>query len=75
MPQTASWILEAIETFAGIYWETYGRVPATVDPMATLLWFQALHLDTNFCGRYCQKGAYTKTIRDHMKHWHPQRAD
>ena len=43
----------------------------TVDPMSTLLWFQALHLDTDFYDRHYQPGAYTAAIRDHMKNWHP----
>jgi hypothetical protein len=39
--------------------------------MSTLLWFQALHLDTDFYDRYYQPGAYTQAIKDHMNVWHP----
>jgi len=35
-----------------------------------VLWFQALHLDTDFYDRYYHPGAYTEAIKDHMKVWH-----
>lgn len=71
VPRTADWIVEATEVFCQYVWDTYGRLPATVEPMSTLLWFQALHLDTDFYDQFYQPGAYTEAIRDHMKHWHP----
>ena len=39
--------------------------------MSTLLWLQALHLDTDFSDRYYQPGAYTAAIEDHTRIWHP----
>ena len=72
MPRTPEWVVEATEVLCSYLWETYGRVPVTVDPMSTLLWFQALHLDTDFYDQYYQPGAYTGAIRDHMKNWHPE---
>ncbi len=41
-PRTAYWLLEAAQTFCQCIWDTYGRFPATVDPMPTLLWLQAI---------------------------------
>ncbi|MEE9256390.1 MAG: hypothetical protein V3V56_04395 [bacterium] len=73
VPRTPEWVVEATEALCSYLWETYGRVPVTVDPMSTLLWFQALHLDTDFYDQYYQPGAYTGAIRDHMKNWHPER--
>ncbi len=71
VPRTPDWVVEAAETFCEYLWDTHGRVPVTVDPMSTLLWFQALHLDTDYYDRHYQPGAYTAAIRDHMKNWHP----
>ncbi len=72
VPRTPEWEVEATGEFCQYLWDTYGRVPVTVDPMSTLLWFQALHLDTDFYDRYYKPGAYTETIRNHMKNWHPE---
>jgi len=71
VPRTPEWVVEAAGDFCQYLWDTHGRVPVTVDPMSTLLWFQALHLDTDFYDRHYQPGAYTAAIRDHMKNWHP----
>ncbi len=72
VPRTPEWVVEATGEFCQYLWDTYGRVPVTVDPMSTLLWFQALHLDTDFYDRFYKPGAYTETIRNHMKNWHPE---
>ncbi len=71
VPRTPDWVVDATAEFCQYLWETYGRVPVAVDPMSTLLWFQALHLDTDFYDRYYQPGAYTAAIKDHIKIWHP----
>lgn len=71
VPRTPDWVVDATADFCQYLWETYGRVPVTVDPMATLLWFQALHLDTEFYDRYYLPGAYTDAIAEHIKVWHP----
>ena len=69
-PRTPDWVVDATADFCQYLWDTYGRVPVTVDPMSTVLWFQALHLDTDFYDRYYHPGAYTEAIKDHMKVWH-----
>jgi hypothetical protein len=71
VPRTPDWVVDATAELCQYLWDTYGRVPVTVDPMSTLLWFQALHLDTDFYDRYYHSGAYTAAIKDHMKVWHP----
>lgn len=71
VPRTPEWVVDAAGDLCQYLWDTYGRLPVTVDPMSTLLWFQALHLDTEFYDRHYQPGAYTSTIRDHIKKWHP----
>lgn len=70
VPKTSDWCLEATKTLCEYIWETYGRFPATVDPMQMNAWFQAHHLETEFYDRYYQAGAYHATIADHLQKWH-----
>ena len=68
--KTPDWCLEATKTLCDYIWQTYGRFPATVDPMEMNIWFQAHHLETAFYDRYYQPGAYPQTVKDHMAAWH-----
>jgi hypothetical protein len=68
--RTPDWCLEATKAFCQYVWETYGRFPATVDPMAMNIWFQAHHLETDFYDQYYQPGAYHQAVKDHMGTWH-----
>lgn len=68
--KTPDWCLEASKAWAEYIWETYGRFPATVDPMMMNIWFQAHHLETEFYDRYYQEGAYHQAVKDHMGVWH-----
>jgi hypothetical protein len=68
--KTPDWCLEASKAFADYIWTTYGKFPATIDPMEMNIWFQAHHLETEFYDRYYQPGAYHQTIKDHMAVWH-----
>jgi len=68
--KTPDWCLEATKAFCQYVWETYGRFPATVDPMEMNIWFQAHHLETDFYDEYYQPGAYHQAIKDHMGVWH-----
>ena len=70
VPKTTGWCLEATKTLCEYIWETYGRFPATVDPMQMGIWFQAHHLETEFYDRYYQPGAYHLAIGEHMQNWH-----
>ena len=58
---------------AAYIWETYGRFPATIDPMMMNIWFQAHHLETEFYDQYYQPGAYPESVRKHMGVWHGAR--
>ena len=71
--KTPDWCLEATKAFCQYVWETYGRFPATVDPMMMNIWFQAHHLETEFYDQYYQPGAYHEAVRDHMGMWHQGR--
>ncbi|MEX0683848.1 MAG: hypothetical protein WD904_02500 [Dehalococcoidia bacterium] len=68
--KTPDWCLEATKAFTQYIWETYGRFPATVDPMEMNIWFQAHHLETDFYDEYYQPGAYHQAVKDHMGVWH-----
>src|SRR5712692_2147113 len=71
--KTPDWALEATKALCSYIWETYGRFPATVDPMMMNIWFQAHHLETEFYDRYYQPGAYHQSIKQHMGVWHAAR--
>lgn len=68
--KTPDWCLEASKAFGDYIYKTYGKFPATIDPMEMNIWFQAHHLETEFYDRYYQPGAYHQTIKDHMAVWH-----
>jgi hypothetical protein len=68
--KTPDWCLEATKAFCEYIWETYGRFPATIDPMSMNIWFQAHHLETEFYDQYYQPGAYHQAVKDHMGVWH-----
>jgi hypothetical protein len=71
--KTPDWCLDATKAFAEYIWETYGRFPATIDPMMMNIWFQAHHLETDFYDKYYQPGAYHTAVKDHMELWHSAR--
>jgi len=68
--KTPAWCLEATKALCQYIWETYGRFPATIDPMEMNIWFQAHHLETAFYDKYYQPGAYPQSVKDHMAAWH-----
>ncbi len=70
VPKTADWCLDATKALCTYIWETYGRFPATLDPMMMNIWLQAHHLETDFYDRYYPQGAYPEGIRRHMEEWH-----
>ena len=68
--KTPEWCTEATKAFCQYIWETYGRFPATIDPMEMNIWFQAHHLETDFYDEFYQPGAYPQSVKDHMAVWH-----
>jgi hypothetical protein len=68
--KTPEWCLEATKAFCEYIWETYGRFPATAEPMEMNVWFQAHHLETDFYDEFYLPGAYHKAVKDHMGEWH-----
>jgi hypothetical protein len=70
VPRTDEWTIQAAKDLCEYIWSTYGRFPATIDPMQMNIWFQAHHLETDYYDRYYRPGAYHDRIRDHMRSWH-----
>jgi hypothetical protein len=50
--------------------DTFGKFPATVPSMFTIMYLQAHHLDTEFYDTFYEKGAYLTSHADHLKKWH-----
>ncbi|MBI1886228.1 MAG: hypothetical protein HYS09_07970 [Chloroflexi bacterium] len=68
--RTPEWCLEATKALCGYIWDTYGRFPATIEPMMMSVWLQAHHLETEFYDKYYQPGAYHEAIKRHLEVWH-----
>ncbi len=68
--KTPEWCLQATKALCSYIWETYGRFPATLDPMVMNIWFQAHHLETDFYDEYYLPGAYHQAVKEHMAVWH-----
>lgn len=61
--------IDCVATMAQYVQDTFGRFPAKVPAMLTLMYLQAHKLDTDFYDRYFEPGAYLKTHADHDKNW------
>ena len=61
----------ATKLLAAYIWERYGRLPATIDPFLMTVWYQAHHLDIDFCDRFYPRAAAARHIRKHIRDWHP----
>lgn len=51
-------------------YDTFGKFPATVPSMYTIMYLQAQHIDTGFYDTFYNHGAYLKTHAEHFKKWH-----
>lgn len=51
-------------------YDTFGKFPATVPSMYTIMYLQAQHIDTDFYDTFYNHGAYLKTHAEHFKKWH-----
>lgn len=61
--------IDCVTTMAQYIQDTFGRFPATVPAIFTLMYLQAHQLDTDFYDTHFQPGAYLKTHADHQKNW------
>lgn len=50
--------------------DTFGKFPATVDPIQMSVLIQAHHLDLDFYDAHMKPGAYLDSHRNHFRDWH-----
>ena len=74
VPKTPEKTIECTKDICTYIWNTYGRFPATVDPMILYAYIQAQHIELDFYDKYYRPGSYLTTHRDHMKKWHGAKA-
>ena len=60
---------ECVVTMAQYVYDTFGRFPATVPSIFTMMYLQAHQLDTGFYDTHFGPGAYLKTHADHARNW------
>jgi hypothetical protein len=61
--------VDCVTTMAQYIQDTFGRFPATVPAIRTLMYLQAHKLDTGFYDTHFAPGAYLDTHRDHDRAW------
>jgi len=61
--------VDCVSTMAQYVFDTFGRFPATVPPIFTMMYLQAHQLDTGFYDTHFDAGAYLKTHADHDRNW------
>ncbi len=62
--------VQCVKDICTYIWETYGKFPATVDPMQISLFAQAHHLDLDFYDAHMKPGAYSETHKNHFRDWY-----
>lgn len=75
IPRPSDEAIAATKTMCNYIWNTYGRFPATVDPMLMTVWYQAHHLDIDFYDKYYPAEVIPDNVRNHMRDWHPDYDD
>ena len=61
--------IDCVTIMAQYIFNTFGRFPATVPAIYTLMYLQAHQLDTGFYDQHFTSGAYLKTHAEHDKNW------
>ena len=62
--------LDCVTLMAQYLYDTFGKFPATVPSIFSLMHLQVHHLDLDFYDHHFQAGGYLTTHRDHMERWH-----
>ncbi|MEZ5667574.1 MAG: hypothetical protein R3F55_09110 [Alphaproteobacteria bacterium] len=58
-----------VALMAQYVFDSFGRFPATVPPIFTMMYLQAHRLDTAFYDAHFAPGAYLRTHADHDRNW------
>lgn len=61
--------VDCVATMAQYIFDTFGRFPATVPAIFTLMYLQAHRLDTGFYDTHFEPGAYLRTHATHQQNW------
>lgn len=62
-------IRECAATMAQYIYDEYGKFPATVPSIFTLMYLQAHQLDTDFYDKHFEAGGYLRTHANHRENW------
>ena len=62
--------IQCVKDICGYILDTFGKFPATVDPIQLTLMIQAHHLDLDFYDAHMKPGAYLPTHQHHFRDWH-----
>lgn len=61
--------VDCVTAMAQYVFDTFGRFPATVPAIFTLMYLQAHQLDTEFYDTHFESGAYLRTHAEHDRNW------
>ena len=61
--------VDCVTTIAQYLFDEFGRFPATVPSIFTMMYLQAHQLDTDFYDKYFEPGAYLHTHANHQRNW------
>lgn len=60
---------DCVATMAQYIYDEFGRFPATVPSIFTMMYLQAHQLDTDFYDKHLSQGSYLRTHKNHQKNW------
>lgn len=59
-----------VSLMAQYIYDTFGKFPATIPSVFSLMYLQAHHLDLDFYDHHFEAGGYLETHARHMERWH-----
>ncbi len=69
------WLVEVVALQAQYLHDTFGKFPATVPTIYSLMFLQTHHLDLEYYDRFFEPGAYLHTHLEHLEKWHGLRLE
>jgi hypothetical protein len=69
-PDVSEAVIQATIAYCEYVHDSYGRFPAYVPPLRTVLGFQVNHIDIDFYDRYYRPEALPAAQRNHWRDWH-----
>lgn len=62
--------VQLVKDYCNYVYDTYGRMPKTLDPFVLPVCTQVAHVDLGFYDRFFISGSVWKEQRDHLNNWH-----